>query len=164
MRLPTERGHNLIARWEGFKAKPYRCPAGIWTIGHGTIRGWDGARITGAHPAVTREEARRFLERDVRWAARAVTRFVSVPLADAQFDALVSFTYNLGTGALQRSTLRRKVNAEEHTEAMREFLRWTIAGGRHLRGLFLRRKAEALLYMEGALQFDNRDTYLKRAA
>lgn len=63
-----------------------------------------------------------------------------------RFDALVSFTFNLGGGALQRSTLRRKVNREEHEDVPREFLRWVWAGGRKLRGLVRRREAEALLY------------------
>ncbi len=156
MRLPTDRGYALIARWEGFRTRPYRDSAGVWTIGHGTIRDARGRRVTQWHREIDQAEALVFLRRDVRWAAAAVTRYISVPLADEQFDALVSFTYNLGTGALQSSTLRRKVNAEEHAEALREFLRWTFAGGRRLRGLWLRRKAEALLYMAGALQFDAR--------
>ena len=156
MRLPTERGYEMIARWEGFRTRPYLDAAGVWTIGHGTIRDATGRRLTAAHLEIDQAQALVFLRRDVLWSAAAVARYIRVPLADEQFDALVSFTYNLGTGALQRSTLRRMVNAEDHDAAMREFLRWTIAGGRRLRGLFLRRKAEALLYMDGALQFDGR--------
>jgi lysozyme len=69
-----------------------------------------------------------------------------VPLTDGQFDALVSFTFNLGSGALQRSTLRRKVNREEHDEVPEQFMRWVWAGGRKLRGLMRRREKELLLY------------------
>ena len=67
-------------------------------------------------------------------------------LTDGQFDALVSFTFNLGSGALQRSTLRRKVNREEHDEVPEQFMRWVWAGGRRLRGLVRRREAEGVVY------------------
>jgi len=70
-----------------------------------------------------------------------------VALDDGQFDALVSFTFNLGSGALQRSTLRRRVNREEHEAAPAEFRRWVWAGGRRLKGLMRRREAEAQLYV-----------------
>ena len=73
-------------------------------------------------------------------------RLVTVPLTDGQFDALTSFTFNLGGGALQRSTLRRKVNREEHSAVPGEFRRWVWAGGRKLKGLVRRREAEAALY------------------
>ena len=68
------------------------------------------------------------------------------PLTDGQFDALVSFSFNLGSGALQRSTLRRKVNREEHADVPPEFMRWVWAGGRTLKGLIRRRQAETILY------------------
>ena len=77
---------------------------------------------------------------------RAVLRLIRVPLANGQFDAVVSFTFNLGAGALQRSTLRRKVDREEHAEVPAEFLRWVWAGGRRLEGLEHRRAEEASLY------------------
>ena len=73
-------------------------------------------------------------------------RLIDVPLTDGQFDALLSFTFNLGAGALQRSTLRRNVNRESHTEVPAEFMRWVWAGGRKLKRLIRRREAEAPLY------------------
>ena len=73
-------------------------------------------------------------------------RLIQVPLEDGQFDAICSFTFNLGAGALQRSTLRRKANREEHGAVPREFRRWVWAGGRKLKGLIRRREAEAELY------------------
>ncbi len=79
-------------------------------------------------------------------AERAVLRLIRVPLTDGQFNALCSFAFNLGSGALQRSTLRRKVNREEHTAVPPEFLHWVWAGGRKLKGLVRRRDAEAALY------------------
>ncbi len=86
------------------------------------------------------------LRRDVQVAERAVLRLIDVPLTDGQYDALVSFTFNLGAGALQRSTLRRKVNREEHADVPAQLMRWVVAGGKRLRGLARRREAEASLY------------------
>ena len=76
----------------------------------------------------------------------AVFRLIRVPRTDGQFEALLSFTFNLGSGALQRSTLRRKVNREEHAGVPTEFMRWVWAGGRRLKGLIRRRAAETTLY------------------
>lgn len=73
-------------------------------------------------------------------------RLISVPLTDGQFDALVSFTFNLGAGALQRSTLRRKVNRGEHQAVPAEFMKWVWAAGKRLPGLVRRRRAEAFAY------------------
>ena len=91
------------------------------------------------------------LKRDVLWAERGVLRLISVPLTDGQFDALVSFTFNLGTGALQRSTLRRKVNREDHVDVPKEFRRWVWAGGKRSKGLIRRREAEAKIYSKTTL-------------
>jgi lysozyme len=77
---------------------------------------------------------------------RAVLRLITAPLSNGQFDALVSFTFNLGAGALQRSTLRRKVNREEHTDVPAELMKWVWAGGKKLNGLVKRRKAESMNY------------------
>jgi lysozyme len=95
---------------------------------------------------ITEDEATEILVLDVAKAEKAVLRLITVPLSDGQFDALVSFTFNLGSGALQRSTLRRKVNREDHAEVPAEFLRWVWAGGKKLKGLIRRREAEAALY------------------
>ncbi|MBF0171660.1 MAG: lysozyme [Nitrospinae bacterium] len=142
MRHITEEGLNLIKRFEGFSLTVYICPAGWPTIGYGhVVRQGE----TFEEP-ISRLEAEELLRRDVAWAEQAVLRLVDTPLSDGQFDALVSFTFNLGSGALQRSTLRRKVNREEHEDVPREFLRWVWAGGRKLKGLIRRREAEGLLY------------------
>ena len=94
------------------------------------------------------------MRQDAQIAERAVLRLINVPLTDGQFDSLVSFTYNLGSGALQRSTLRRKINREEHAEVPEQlactelrFMRWVWAGGRKLKGLVRRRETEASLYV-----------------
>ena len=144
MRHITQEGLDLIKRFEGFSPTIYTCPAGYPTIGYGHLVR-DRERDLFAD-GISREEAGELLKRDVLWAERGVLRLISVPLTDGQFDALVSFTFNLGAGALQRSTLRQKVNREEHAQVPREFMRWIWAGGKRLPGLLVRRKLEVSLY------------------
>lgn len=141
MRVSSE-GLALIRRFEGFSAVPYRCPAGFWTVGY-------GRRIAGEGMVqpVGQDLADRWLQEDAAAAGRAVGRLITVPLTQGQFDALVSFTFNLGTGALERSTLRQVLNRREYDEVPRQMMRWVYAGGRVLRGLVLRRQAEARLYI-----------------
>lgn len=95
---------------------------------------------------ISETEAEELLRKDVESAERAVLRLVNVPLTDGQFDALVSFTYNLGSGALQCSTLRRKVNRQAHAEVPEQLMRWVWAGGRKLNGLVKRRNCESSMY------------------
>lgn len=142
MRYATDRGINLIKSFEGFSAITYIDAAGIPTIGFGhAIR--KGEYFPGG---ITEEQATEILRRDVRHASNAVTRLIRVPLTDNQFDVLTSFTYNLGAAALQRSTLRAKINREDYDVAS-EFPKWCWAGGRKLPGLVKRRKIEAGLYL-----------------
>jgi len=132
----------LIMRHEGFYSTPYLCPAGYKTIGYGHV-------VTAGEdfPAsVTQAQAQEILRRDVAIAGQAVRRLIHVPLTQGQFDALASFTFNVGAGALQRSTLRRKANRAEHEDVPAEFMKWVWAGGRKLPGLIKRRKEESLLY------------------
>ncbi|SMG63290.1 Glycoside hydrolase, family 24 [methanotrophic bacterial endosymbiont of Bathymodiolus sp.] len=96
---------------------------------------------------INQEKAEALLRIDVESAERAVLRLIKVPLTDGQFDALVSFTFNLGSGAFQRSTLRRKVNRQAHTEVPEQLMRWVWAGGRRLKGLVRRRDTEAMRYV-----------------
>ena len=143
MRHITQNGIDLIKRFEGFSRTVYFCPAGYPTIGYGhVIKSYEDFSV-----GIDEAQAEELLRQDAVIAERAVLRLISVPLTDGQFDALVSFTYNLGGGALQRSTLRRKINCEEHSEVPEQFMRWVWAGGRKLKGLIRRREAEAMLYM-----------------
>ncbi|MDA0307515.1 MAG: lysozyme [Proteobacteria bacterium] len=144
MRHITQQGINLIKRFEGFEPKIYLDAAGLPTIGYGhlLLPGEDEMFRNGISEAA----GEALLIKDVLLAEQAVCRLIKVPLTDGQFDALVSFAFNLGSGALQRSKLRRKVNLEEHEEVPDQFLRWVWAGGRKLRGLIRRRKREAILY------------------
>lgn len=144
MRHITKEGLELIKRFEGFEPEVYLDAAGYPTIGYGhLIRKEEGNMYANG---ITEAAAEALLSKDVWSAERAVLRLIKVPLTDGQFDALVSFTFNLGGGALQRSTLRRKINREEHSEVPEQLMRWVWAGGRKLRGLMRRRKAEALFY------------------
>ena len=144
MRHITQDGLDLIKRFEGFSPTVYICPAGYPTIGYGhLVREHELDRY---EQGITEQEAEDLLQRDVQVAERAVLRLIDVPLTDGQYDALVSFTFNLGAGALQRSTLRRKVNREQHVEVPKQLMRWVWAGGRKLKGLIRRREAEALIY------------------
>ena len=138
----------LIKRFEGFYAKPYLCPAGIPTIGYGSIRYENGKRVTLNDKPITKERALELLMYEVnRSCIPAVLRLCPVLIGhDNKFGAIVSFTYNLGSGRLQASTLRRKINAQEWDAAETELLKWNKAGGKVLKGLDLRRKAEAALF------------------
>lgn len=140
----SQQGLALIKRFEGFSPTIYLDAAGLPTIGYGhLLRPGEAEMFKGG---ISEEAGIALLIKDVQKAEQAVLRLISVPLSDGQFDALVSFTFNLGSGALQRSTLRRKVNREEHADVPPEFMRWVWAGGRKLRGLIRRREAEAALY------------------
>lgn len=138
-------GLALIERFEGFSAAPYLCPAGWWTIGYGHVI---GEHEREALQQVDEAIARALLVADVVVAERAVARLIRVALTQHQFDALVSFTFNLGSAALERSTLRRMVNREEHEAVPGQLMRWVWAGGRKLSGLRRRRAAEAVLYLQ----------------
>ena len=140
-------GLALIRRFEGFAAEVYVCPGGYASIGYGHVlaHGEEGLFAGG----ISRERAEGLLREDVGVAEAGVVRLVPVALTQARFDALVSFTFNVGAGALQRSTLRRRVLRGNHLGAEREFARWVYAGGRRLPGLVARRRAEALLYAGG---------------
>ena len=142
MRQITDRGVALIKRHEGFVAAPYRCPAGYLTVGYGHVL-LPGERF---EEGVNERQAEQLLEADVRQAEQAVLRLITAPLADGQFDALVSFTFNVGAGALQRSTLRACVNDSRHDDVPDQLMRWVWAGGRRLKGLVARRADEAAMY------------------
>ena len=138
MRHITPQGLELITTFEGFSPTSYMCAGGYLTIGYGHVIKEGEAFPSG----ITEEEARTLLRKDVHIAERVVLQLICVPLSDGQFDALVSFTFNLGSGALQRSTLRQKLNRSDYGRAANEFGRWTFAGGRKLPGLIRRRAAE----------------------
>lgn len=139
----SEAGLALIKKYEGFSALPYQCAGGRWTIGYGSTD-----NITASHPPVTLTQADIMLRHDILTYERAVNTRVNVPLTQHQFDALVSFTYNLGEHNLAKSTLLRKLNALDYEGAAQEFHRWNKADGKTLKGLTRRRKAESELFLK----------------
>ena len=145
MRNVTQRGVELIKHFESFSSVIYICPAGYRTIGYGHLV--REAEIDKFKKLISEDEALKILEADILSACRSVLRLINVPLTDGQFDALVSFTFNLGGGALQCSSLRTKINRFEYKDAANEFPKWVWANGKKLGGLIRRRAFEASVYI-----------------
>lgn len=142
----VEQASALIRRFEGFRAAPYLCPAGIATIGFGSTLYADGRSVTLADPPVTREQADALLAHTIaKTYLPAVIRLCPGVTDPARLAALIDFTYNLGAGALRGSSLRRRVNAGDWEQVPDELRKWVKGGGRVLRGLVIRREAEAAL-------------------
>lgn len=138
----------MIRHHEGVRFKPYQCPAKLWTVGVGHVIG-DGKTLPPEwNRSFSTEEVDSILAADLRRFERGVLRLCPVIQHQGQFDALVSFAFNVGLGALQRSTLRMKHNRGDYASVPKEFLKWSKAGGKVLRGLLARRKDEAKLYAE----------------
>ena len=146
MRHISSEGLKLIKQFEGFSATPYYCPAGYLTIGYGHV-----IQQNESFFHIDKRQAENLLRDDVQVAEAAVCRLIPVPLHDGQYAALVSFTYNLGAGALQASTLRRKLLRGAYDAAAAEFPRWVYAGGRKLVGLVRRRAAERELFSSSVI-------------
>jgi lysozyme len=142
----SDRGIELIQKFEGFRDDAYICPAGKPTIGFGTTQYGEGRPVK-IGDKVTYDQAVELLKADVVHFENCIRKLVKVPLTQNRFDALVSFTYNLGCGALERSTLLKKLNVNPDDPAIRwEFHKWNKGGGHILEGLTRRRFAEADLY------------------
>ena len=142
----SEKGIALIKQFEGCKLTAYQDSVGIWTIGYGWTQPVEGKPIR-AGMTIKQETAERLLKTGLVSYESDVTRLVKVGLSQGQFDALVSFTYNLGARSLSTSTLLRKLNAGDYAGAADEFLRWNKAGGKVLNGLTRRREAERALFL-----------------
>lgn len=141
MREINQAGIDLIKKFEGLRLEPYFCQAGVLTVGYGHT-GKDVRPMM----KITAEDAGRLLQADLRKFCFGVSEAVLVPLTDNQFAALVSFAFNLGLGALRKSTLLKKVNAGEFDAVPGELKKWVNAGGAPSLGLIRRRKAEAELW------------------
>lgn len=136
----SNKGIELIKKHEGFRAKAYKCPADKWTIGYGHTLNVKSTDV------ITKEQGEYFLRQDVEYAEKEVNKH-NLNINQNQFDALVSFVFNLGVGNFSRSTLLRRIKAHPNDITIRrEFARWVYAGGKILPGLVTRRKEEADLY------------------
>ena len=157
----SEAAIRTIKHHEGVRTRPYRCPALLWTVGvghvidpsHAAVKyedrknlpipdGWDRSLTMGEVDDLLIADLARFERGVLRNCPSAIGR-------QGIFDALVSFSFNVGLGSLQRSTLRMKTNRGDFDEAADEFLKWTKAGGRVLPGLVKRRNDERALYLSG---------------
>jgi lysozyme len=141
----SKAGIDLIKQFESFSPKPYLCPANVWTIGYGHTRG-----VTENTKQITEPEACDLLKEDLFVFESQVNGVVDVPLKQHQFDALVSFVFNVGAGAFSTSTMLKMINAGNMAGAANQFLRWTKAGGRVLNGLVKRRAAERAMFVGDA--------------
>lgn len=135
-------GFHRVPRHDQTRAYPYICPAGYWTIGYGHLCG-------PKHPPIDEAQAEAYLIADLRIALAATLRCCPVLATepDGRLAAIVDFTFNLGPGRLQTSTLRRRVNQRDWAEAARELRRWVYGGGKVLPGLVARREAEIALLL-----------------
>ena len=135
---------NLVKFFEGFEAKAYLCPANVWTIGYGRTRNVKEGDM------VNEIQAERDLLEELEEFANQVLNSVKVSLTQNELDALTSWTYNLGVGNLQSSTLLKKLNSGDKNSVPSEMLRWNKAAGKVLAGLTRRREAEAKLWEKAA--------------
>lgn len=141
--VTSQKGINFIRSYEGLRLKAYTDSAGVWTIGYGHTGG------VVPDMTITERQAVEYFKADIKSFENAVNKYVSVPITQSMFDALVSFTYNLGAGTLKRSTLLKKLNCNDIVGAADEFGRFVYAGGRILKGLVRRRAAEKEIFLKG---------------
>jgi lysozyme len=143
----SQRGIKLIKHHEGVRNRPYRCPAGLWTVGVGHLIG-DGKSLPESwNRLFTKEEIDGILKRDLRRFELGVHKMLpNMPLRQSEFDALVSFCFNLGLGCFQRSTIRQALLRGDKKAAMESLVKYCRAGGKILRGLQIRRLDEKALF------------------
>lgn len=139
-------GTSLIKEFEGCRLKAYQDSVGIWTIGYGWTQPVDGRKI-GPGMVIDQATAERLLKCGLVQYEQGVNQLVKVIITQGQFDALVSFAYNLGLRSLSTSTLLRKLNAGDKQGAADEFGKWVNAGGVRLNGLVKRREAERKMFL-----------------
>tara|TARA_B110000483_G_scaffold27715_1_gene33519 strand:+ start:453 stop:881 length:429 start_codon:yes stop_codon:yes gene_type:complete len=133
-------GLQLIKDFEGLELSAYKCAAGVWTIGYGHIKGvQEGMSISEAR-------ANEMLNEELTEYENYINKGVTVPLSQCQFDAMVSWVYNLGNGNLSSSTLLKVLNSGDYAGVPAQMLRWNKAGGKVLAGLTRRRQAEADMF------------------
>ena len=136
------KGKDLLKFFEGCELVAYQDSVGVWTIGYGHTKGVKPGMT------ITQEEAEQMLESELAEYEGYVEKYVTVPLTQNQFDALVVWVYNLGPTNFRKSTLLKELNSGDYTAASKEIKRWNKAGGKVLAGLVKRREAEAQLFSD----------------
>ena len=140
-------GLNLIKKKEGFVSIPYKCQAGIPTIGYGSTYYEDGTKVTMSDPGITEEQATKLLSNTIKGFEKAVNTYVTSDINQNQFDALVSFTYNVGPDQFKKSTLLKYINKNPNDPNIAlEFAKWVKVKGNVSKGLVKRRAEESNLY------------------
>lgn len=140
------KGIELIKEFEGCRLTAYKCPAGVWTIGYGHTGKVDGKAVASGM-TISAAKATELLKKDLARFEAAVNSYVTAPITQNMFDALVSFAFNCGSGALKGSTLLKKLNGKDYSGAAAEFPKWNKAGGKVLNGLVRRREREQQLFL-----------------
>ena len=143
----NEAGLDIIKYYEGWSSRPYKCPAGIATIGYGSTWDINGEKVNMNHKKVTKELVEALLLREVLHVDHAIKNLVKAELTENMYSSLASIIYNIGSGNFQRSTLRMKLNRGWYEAAADEFPKWRRAGGRILKGLVKRRAKERELFL-----------------
>jgi lysozyme len=143
----SQKGLDLIKKFEGFSAKPYVCPAGVPTIGYGATYYTNGTKVTMSDEPISEEWAEELLKNMVHTYEKGVNSLVIPNITQNQFDALVSFAYNVGVTNFRKSTLLRLINKNPNNpEIANQFMRWVRGGGKVINGLIKRRQIESKLY------------------
>jgi lysozyme len=143
----SQSGYDLIKEFEGLSLKPYKCSAGVPTIGYGSTYYENGVRVTMNDAPISKDRAFDLLKITASRFAIKVENLLKKPVTQNQFNALVSFAYNVGSGALASSTLLKLVNINPNDAMIaKEFLKWNKAGGKSIQGLTNRRIKESALY------------------
>lgn len=148
----------VIKHHEGVRFKPYRCPAKLWTVGVGHVLYPDQGKMpfdqrdsyqlrAEDNRTFSKEEVDGILRIDLARFEQGVTKYITVPLSQGMFDGLVSFSFNVGLGTLQRSTLRQKLNRGDKEGAAQELMKYCMAGGKILKGLQNRRIDERAMFL-----------------
>ena len=136
----AQKGLELIKHFEGCELTAYKCPAGVWTIGYGHTKDV----VEGM--TISKEEAEQMLVDELHEYENYINEYVNVALSQNQFDALVSWVYNLGPANLKASTMLKVLNSGKYEDVPAQIKRWNKAGGKVLEGLIRRREAEACLF------------------
>ena len=146
--LPSNNCISLIKQFEGFKPKPYLCPANVATIGYGTTIYPNNVKVQLTDNAITEQQATKYLMNHVNKFTNKINQFIKVELKQCQYDALCDFVYNVGLNAFANSTLLKIINnnPNDFTNIQINFMKWIYANGKIITGLQNRRKAEYNLY------------------
>ena len=137
---------NIVKEFEGFRSKPYKCSAGIPTIGYGSTFYINGEKVSMNDSPISIELAEELLMNTLNMFSAKVNNLIKVELNQNQYDAIISFVYNIGVGGFSKSTMLKLINSKDFTNASKQFIRWNKANGKVVNGLTIRRKKEQELF------------------